>query len=131
MKTGRAILSGLLIWTLMFTLFGLLDVIPATRDSIWLQGLVACTMVIPIALLAATFYYKTGSKANGVTVALVMVTTALLLDAVITVPFFEMPYRGRGHSQFFTHPLLWIIVLEDVLVVYLYYKMRVKSLHYA
>ncbi len=131
MKTGRAIGSEVLIWSLVFTLFGVLDVIPATRDSIWLQGVVACTLVIPIALTAATFYYKTGSKFNGVAVALVMVTAALLLDVLITVPFFEMPYHGRSHFDFFTHPLLWIIVLEDVVIIYLYYRMKVMRAHFA
>lgn len=131
MKTGRAILSGVLIWILVFTLFGVLDVIPATRDAVWLQGVVACTLVIPIALLGAAFYYKNGSRSNGLAVGLVMVTTALMLDAIITVPFFEMPYNRRGHEQFFTHPLLWIIVLEDVLVVYFYQGLKVKFTHHA
>jgi hypothetical protein len=124
MKTGRAILAGALIWLLVFVLFGVLDFIPATRDSQLWQGVIAGVLVIPFALLGAWFYYKNGARGNGGLVALVMVTTALLLDVLITVPLVELPYHGRDHQYFFTNPTLWIIVMEDLLVIYFYSRMK-------
>jgi len=120
MKTGRAIFAGALIWALVFGLFGVLDFIPATRDSSKLQGVIAGVCVIPFALLGAWFYYRKGDRGHGWSVAFVMVIAALLLDVFITVPLVELPYHGRDHQAFFTDPLLLIIVAEDLFVIYAY-----------
>ena len=127
MKTGRAILSGVLIWFLVFSLFGVLSIIPATRDSVILQGIIAGVAIIPSALLSAHIYYQTGSKVNGLLAGIVMVVTALLLDALITVPLVEKPYHGTDHIQFFTNPILGVIVAEVLLVTWLYYKVKVAG----
>ena len=127
MKTGRAILSGALIWVLVFSLFGVLDFIPVTHDSQLLQGLIAGVLIIPFALLGASTYYKSKNRSNGLTVGLVMVTTALLLDVIITVPLVEKPYHGRDHYHFFTDPLLWIIATETVLLIYLYFRIKISK----
>jgi hypothetical protein len=125
MKTGRAILSGILIWILVVILFGVLEIIPATKKSQLLQVVIVCVSIIPFAWLGAGIYYKNGDRSNGLPVGLVMVVTALLLDVLITVPLIEQPYHGTDHIQFFTNPLLWIIAAEDVLVIWLYYRMKI------
>jgi hypothetical protein len=125
MKTGRAILSGALIWLLVLILFGVMDAVPATHHSQLLQAIIVCVSIIPFSLLGARIYYKTGDRSRGLSVGLVMVGTALLLDALITVPLVEQPYHNIDHYQFFTNPLLWTIVIEDLLVIWLYYKMKI------
>ena len=126
MKTGRAIFSGALIWLSVLTLFGVLYAIHATSQSQLLQAAIVCVLVIPFSLLGASIYYKTGDRSNGLSVGFVMAGTALLLDALITVPLIEKPYHGMDHVQFFTNPLLFIIVIEVVLVIWLYYKMKIE-----
>ena len=126
MKTGRAILSGALIWLLVLILFGVMDSVPATSQSQLLQGAIVCVLIIPFSLFGANIYYKTGDRSNGLSVGFVMAGTALLLDALVTVPLIEQPYHGIDHVQFFTNPLLFIIVIEVVLVIWLYYKMRIQ-----
>jgi hypothetical protein len=125
MKTGRAILSGALIWFLVLTLFGVLEFFPAANQSQVVQGVIAGVLIIPFALLGARVYYKTGDRSDGLVVGLVMVITALVLDVLITVPLVEQPYHGTDHRQFFTNPLLWIIAVEDLIVIWLYYKVKV------
>jgi hypothetical protein len=126
MKTGRAILSGAVIWMLVLILFGVMDAVPATHHSPLLQALMVCVLMIPFSLLGARIYYRTGNRSSGLSVGFVMVGTALLLDALITVPLVEQPYHNTDHHQFFTNPLLWILVLEDLLVIWLYYKMKIE-----
>jgi hypothetical protein len=126
MKTGRAILSGAVIWMLVLILFGVMDAVPVTHHSPLLQALMVCVLMIPFSLLGARIYYRTGNRSSGLSVGFVMVGTALLLDALITVPLVEQPYHNTDHHQFFTNPLLWILVLEDLLVIWLYYKMKIE-----
>jgi hypothetical protein len=125
MKTGRAIFAGALIWFLVLALFGVMDFIPATHQSTLLQGVIACVGIIPFALIGAQHYYKARDRSSGLTVGLVMISTALLLDLLITVPLIEQPLHGTTHFQFFTNPLLWILVLEDLIVIWLYYRLKV------
>ena len=127
MKTGRAILSGVLIWFLTFSLFALLYIIPTTHDSTLLQGAIAGVLIIPFAWLGARTYYKIGARSNGLAVGVVMVITALLLDIFITVPLVSKPFQDIDHAQFFTNPLLWIIAAEAVLVIWVYYKVKIDN----
>ena len=55
-----------------------------------------------------------------------MVSTAILLDVIITVPLVEIPYNGGSYQAFFTNPLLWILVIENVAVVYFYWRLKVR-----
>jgi hypothetical protein len=124
MKTGRAILSGALIWFLVLGLFGVLDIVPATHQSPLLQAVIVSILIIPFALIGANIYYRTGDRSSGLSVGFVMVVTALLLDVLITVPLVEQPLHGTDHLQFFTNPLLWVIVVEDLIVIYFYHRMK-------
>ncbi|MCC9071078.1 DUF5367 domain-containing protein [Flavobacterium sp. F-65] len=57
---------------------------------------------------------------------MIIVTTALLLDALITAPFAIIPNHGSYH-RFFTSKLLWILVAENLTIVYFYWKLKIKS----
>jgi hypothetical protein len=129
MKTTRAILSGALIWVLVFSLFAVLTFLPVTKDSEFLQGLISILLLIPFALLGAAFYWKKGDTSQGFIYALIMAATALFLDAIITVPLFEMPYTGRGYKEFCSNPLLWILVFENMAVIYSYWSLKIKKLN--
>jgi len=126
MKIGRAILLGSMVWLFVITTFTVLSFIPGIKESEIQQGLVLGILLIPFASLGAAFYYKKGDNTNGFKLALVMVSTALLLDVLITVPLVEIPYNGSSYTIFFTNPLLWILVLENVAVVYFYWRLKVR-----
>jgi hypothetical protein len=127
MKVVRAILSGSLAWLLVLSTFTAMSFIPGMKDSELQQGWVIGFFIIPFASLGAAIYYKNGDKTNGLLIGLIMVTTALLLDVCITVPLVEIPYNGSSYSKFFTNPLLWVLVAENVAVIYLYWKWKVKT----
>lgn len=89
------------------------------------QGLIMFIFIIPAAWLGAAFYYKMGTKTNGIKVGFIMVMIALILEAIITVPLLEIPHNG-SYSAFFTNPILWILMVENMLVPYFYWKFKIK-----
>ncbi|MEM0575821.1 DUF5367 family protein [Flavobacterium polysaccharolyticum] len=125
MNKIRAILTGALVWLLIFIVFAILSNISITKDSLNLQASIVGIFIIPFATFGASIYYKNGNKNNGFIVGLIMVATALVLDAIITVPLIEIPH-GRGYQSFYTYPLLWLLVAVNLATVYFYWKLKVK-----
>jgi len=54
-----------------------------------------------------------------------MVVTALILDAIINVPFIIIPHGG-SYLEFFTSVMLWDIVIEYLLIIFLYWRIKAK-----
>jgi hypothetical protein len=128
MKTTlRAVLSGSMVWAFVFSIFAVFSFIPGIKDSQMQQGLIVGAFMLPFAYLGASFHYKKGDKTHGLTIGFIMVAIALVLDALITVPFVEIPYHGSSYVKFYTNPLLWIIVVENMAIIYLYWKLKIKS----
>ncbi len=126
MNIKRAIAAGSLVWLGIFSLFAVFNFIPLTQDSEAIQGLLIGIAIIPFAGLGTAFYYKKGAGGNGFNLALIMMAVAMALDAIITVPLIEIPLHGRDHYEFFTYPLLYILVTENLLVIWLYWKYKIK-----
>lgn len=126
MKISKAILSGCIMWLQVFLAFIVLSFIPGVRDSQTYQEIIIGILTIPAALLATSIYYNSGNEASGFIVGLVMLAVALILDAIITVPFIEIPYNGSSYVKFFTNPFLWIIAFEILAVVHLYWIIKIK-----
>lgn len=126
MNKIRAILTGSLVWLLVFTTFLVLAYLPRFKDSLDLQAFIVAILIIPFAILGASIYYKNGNKDHGLMVGIIMVITALLLDVLITVPFVVIPTGGSYHS-FFTYPPLWVLVLINVLTTYFYWKRKIVN----
>ncbi len=64
-------------------------------------------------------------KTNGLIVGLTMVITALILDAIINVPFVIIPHGG-SYLEFFTSVMLWDIVIKYIVIIFLYWRIKVK-----
>lgn len=126
MNIKRAIAAGSLVWLGIFSLFAVFNFIPVVQDSVVLQGILIGVAIIPFAGWGTAFYYRKGAGGNGLNLALIMMAVAMALDAVITVPLIEMPLHGRDHYAFFTYPLLYILVAENLLVIWLYWKYKIK-----
>jgi hypothetical protein len=90
-----------------------------------LQALIVAVLIIPFAIFGASVYYKNGNNDNGFVLGIKMVITALILDALITVPFVVIP-TGGSYLSFYTFPLLWLLVAVNMATVYLYWKLKVK-----
>lgn len=123
MRVPRAVFSGALVWALIFALFAALDSFsPLTLNE---QAIVIAILIVPIAVLGASLYYRRGNSGNGWVIGLIMASTALGLDALITVPLVEIPDGGSYHS-FFTYPLLWLLVLVNVATVGAYWSIKIN-----
>lgn len=120
----RSILSGAIVWSMIFTLFIVLSMIPVVKDSKSYQIIIVSIMLIFFALLGATFYYKKGAIGHGLVVGSVMAATGLLLDACITVPLLILPIEGGSYSHFYSDPFLWILIAESMIVVTLYHYLK-------
>lgn len=125
MKIIWAILTGALVWLFIFIAFAGLGYIPIIKDSLNKQALIVGILIIPFATYGAYIYYKKGNKSNGFVVGLIMAATALVLDAIITVPLIEIP-NGRSYQSFFTYPLLWLLAAVNVATVFFYWKLKIK-----
>lgn len=125
MNSFRAILSGALVWLLIFITFGVLAYIPGIKDSMNQQALIVGILIIPYAMVGATFYYKNNKKDNGIILGLIMVFTALVLDALITVPFFSIP-NGGSYSSFYSYIFLWVLVFINLTTVYFYWQFKIR-----
>lgn len=126
MKIVQAILSGSIVWMFVLTAFSIMSFIPGIKNSEMQQGLIIGILLIPFASIGAAHYYRKGDTTNGFKVGLVMVSSALFLDVIVTVPMVEIPYNGGSYFAFFTNPLLWFLVVENLVVVYLYWRLKVK-----
>ncbi|MCU0437876.1 MAG: DUF5367 domain-containing protein [Raineya sp.] len=125
MKNFRAILTGALIWLFIFITFAILGYIPTIKDSLNQQTLIVAIFIVPFALFGASIFYKNGNKVHGLISGTIMSVTAIILDALITVPFVEIP-KGGSYASFFTFPLFWLLVTINTVTVYLYWFFKIK-----
>lgn len=125
MKILRAILSGLITWTLIFVLWSVMIFTPVLKDMEILQYLIHYAVLIPIVMLGASYYYKSMDKMNGFVLGLTMLVVGMILDAIITVPLFTKP-QGVGYAEFFINPLMLIGFVEFIVITYLYWIKKIK-----
>ena len=83
-------------------------------------NLVLMFAIIPAAAFGAHIYYRKGHQTHGLVLGMAMFFGTMILDALITVPIFIMP-NGGNHIDFFTDPGFWLIGLEYVAVVAIYW----------
>lgn len=125
MNILRAFLVGALVWLCILVTFAILAEIPTVKDSSNIQALIVALLIIPFAACGASIYYKNGNIGNGLVLGLLMSATALLLDALVTVPLIEIP-QGNTYGEFFSYPLLWILVAINIATVYMFWKLRLN-----
>lgn len=122
---GRAVLSGALVWSCISVTFAGLEYVSFLEGSMDTTALIVAIFVVPFAAWGASFYYKKDRKFHGFLVGLIMALTALLLDALITVPLIEMP-KGNSYYGFYSYPLLWLLVAINIITVYAYWRIVVR-----
>lgn len=122
------ILSASIVWTLAVIAFVASYFVPVMSDPDVQANWVLSIALIPSALIGAHIYYRKGHETNGFVLGASMFLVAMVLDAIITVPFLIMPYGGN-YMTFFTDPGFWLIAVEYVSVVAGYWQIEkaVKS----
>ena len=126
MKTTRAILTGTLVWILGVGVFTTSFYIPMIND-LELQANIALALALaPLAILGARNFYYRYPNMPGYKLALIMAATAVVLDALITVPVLYIP-AGGSYTSFFGSLSFWSIATEYFLVVMLYWHFKVKA----
>lgn len=126
MKTTRAILLGIAIWIIAILFYLISYAIPILENPDTQANIVLFVVVMPLVWCGCYFYYKKDNKTHGLKVGQTLLLTAVVLDALITVPFFVMP-NGGNHYSFFTSMGFWIIAFEFPLVASLYWYARMYT----
>jgi hypothetical protein len=126
MNILRAILSGIITWTLIFITFMILSFIPVVKDSEVQQYMLFYITLIPILLVGTRFYYQKENSLNGLLLGSIMAIVSLALDALITVPYVIIPHGG-SYASFFTSPFMLITAVEFILVTYLIWKSKFQT----
>lgn len=124
MKIKRALLIGIAIWIIAILFYSISYYVPVLENAETQANLVLFVVVIPLVWLGCYFYYKKDLQTHGYMVGQTLLLTAVVLDALITVPFFIIP-TGGSHYSFFTSLGFWIIAAEFLLVAVLYWYTRV------
>jgi hypothetical protein len=125
MRWLRALVIGALFWLIIFleisiTMIGLqLSYLPTY--------IIHYIIMIPLALLCAWLYYKSQDKINGFLLGLFLVAVGIILDIIITVPFFIIP-AGGNYATYFSQTFLLIGLLEGIVIVGLYDLIRKRKL---
>lgn len=127
MKTFRAIFIGILIWitaVLFYTLSFYLSLMNNVEHQ---SNIVLFIVVIPLVWYGCKYYYKKDNTSHGYKIGQTFLLTSVILDAIITVPFFMIP-NGINHYDFFTSIGFWVIALEFLLIASLFWYIRVFPL---
>jgi len=126
MKYLKILLPGTIVWLCVSVSFYILSFVPLINGSFKSQAIIVMIFIVLYANESALFYYKKGIKLHGLLLGIIMSLTALLLDALITVPFIEIP-NGRSYYSFFSSSVLWILASINSITVYCFWRMKIKS----
>lgn len=127
MNTIKTVLVGAAIWLGGVSIYTLSYFIPILKD-VELQANISLAIgLIPIAWFASRFYFKKESLDHSIKAAISMLLTAILLDALITVPFLIIPYGG-SYQSFFTSFSFWLIATEYLMVILVYSRIKTNKI---
>lgn len=118
-------ISSLMVYLIGITSYIVSYFIPLLDDKDLQANLVLMIAIIPAVLIGANLYYRRGYSTKGLLLGTVMFLGAMILDALITVPFFIIPYGG-SYLSFFGDPGFWLIAIEYVAVVTIASKLRYR-----
>jgi len=122
----HVIISCLVIYGLGIVSFVGSYFVPIMKDPDLQANLVLMAALIPAATTGAYLYYRRGNTTHGVVLGSVLFLSAIVLDAIITVPVFIIP-NGGNHLTFFGDPGFWFIGVEYVVIVAAYWKFNVAK----
>jgi len=122
----RPLLAGTIVWSLIFSSFLLMSILPEFQESKNLQNITILILIVPFVILANRFYYRDNNQLNGFYLGFLIIICCLVLDALITLPLVILP-EGGSYSEFYTDPGLIIMGAEILLVSYFYFFFRYRK----
>ena len=122
----HVIISCLVVYVLGILAFIGSYFVPIIEDPDLQANIALMAALIPAAYLGAYLYYRRGNTTHGLVLGSAMFSSAIVLDALITVPVFIIPHGGN-HLSFFGDPGFWLIGLEYVAIVATYWKLKVAK----
>lgn len=128
MMTNRllSIACAMLVWGLGVSFYLTSFYIPMLDNLERQANIVLALAIIPSACLGTYLFYKKG-RMKPTALALTFVITAVILDALITVPLFVIP-EGGSYSAFFTDPMFYTITVEFYFIVMYFGKHLTESI---
>ena len=117
------IISAVIVWALGVSAFVASYFVPLMSDPDLQANWVLSLVLIPSAMLGTHIYYRKGHKTNGFALGASMFLVTMVLDALITVPVFIMPYGG-DHISFFSDLGFWLLAVEYISVVAAYWQIE-------
>ena len=119
MNYPRAIGIATAIWTLGVLVFLFAGYLIKSDNPELQANLSLALALLPLGWFGARYYYKKGSQTPGYRLAAIMVFTAVVLDAMITVPVFFLPI-GVTYGVFFGGGEFWVLIAEYAGIVMWY-----------
>ena len=126
MKQFRSIGIGIIIWILGVSIYTISFYIPILEDPEFQANIFLSLGILPLVWIGAKKYYRKKSTTKGYCLGLVFFLTAVVLDALITVPFLIVPNGGTYYS-FFTAASFWLIGIEFMIMTTAYWYAKVLS----
>lgn len=123
LNVKSAVISTTIVYVIGVSAFLGSFFIPIMNDVELQANLALMLAIIPASLLGAKIYYQKGYTTNGFTLGAFMFFITMILDAIITVPLFVIP-NGGSHVAFFTDPGFWLIAVEYIGVVGLFWYFK-------
>ena len=118
-----ATISALIVYVIGVLSFIASYIFPVMPDADLQANWVLSIVLIPAAMLGAHIYYRKGHQTNGFVLGVVMFLIAIILDAIITVPYLIIPLGG-SYTSFFGDPGFWLIAVEYISVVAAYWQIE-------
>ena len=117
MRFLRAIGIGALFWLIIFVEISITMIGLAFSDLT--TYIIHYILMIPLSILCAWLYYKSGDKTNGFALGLLVVLVGVVLDMIITIPLFIIP-QGGSYGSYFSNYYLLAGLLEGIVLIGLY-----------
>lgn len=113
MNYKRALITGIMLWVIIFVIISVLLFLPPLVDKKMWQVGIYCLLLIPIVLLLCKWYFKMDAPSvkKGLRLGIILVAVATLLDLIITVPLFV-----KSYSVFFSDPFMYAGYTEVLLL---------------
>jgi hypothetical protein len=116
MRVGLAFLTGILLWILIFVEISVSDgVLGLSYEIVYVVHYFALILFV---MLCSFIYFRKsrGDAGEGLLLGVIYLITGIILDSIITVPFFT----EQSYIAYFSNPLLLIGFLELLILTVIF-----------
>lgn len=113
MNYKRALVTGIMLWVIIFAVISILMFLPPLVDNKIMQFGIYWLLLIPIVLSLCKWYFKMDAPnlKKGFVLGVVILGVSVLLDIIITVPLFV-----KSYSVFFGDWMMYVGYFEILLL---------------